>query len=245
MEGVRESDADRREHLTSKAHPAPSGPIRPTDSGPGAASRLFGEMSGRGGVQARASAVLALQRGAGNHAVQGAIRSMRGAGQVMRDPPADAPAKTGGASGPSLPPGRSFQWQRRGMAYWLLISKQWLLDHKVSPDALEIADATLFNEILAGIGEVAPWADIALLQKNIQAFMPMKLTPKLSEQQATIIVPLAELPAQFIGNPPGEEVVVQFRKGEAVLWVDAGLIRKHAKDPAAKEIVDANLSARL
>ena len=39
------------------------------------------------------------------------------------------------------------------MAFRVLVSKQFLLDRKVAPDAVEITDEALAKELLSGIGE--------------------------------------------------------------------------------------------
>jgi hypothetical protein len=188
------------------------------------------------------SALLALQRSAGNAAVH---RALSPGPVLMREPTTKDPPKAPPAAGPVLPAGINFEWQRRAMSYWILIRRQWLLDRKVPPDATEITDVALIKEMMAGIGSVAPWADVQLLYKNMDAFLPVRFGRKLSEEPETLILPLADLPTKFIGNPPGEDIVVRIRKDDAIVYIDSGLLRRFVKSPKATEIVDASFTALL
>lgn len=191
----------------------------------------------------RRAAVLALQRVAGNRAVQRAASSARVTRLLQRDEPAVASAPP--SASPQLPQGQDFQWERRGMRFSVRISKAWLLGRGVSPDATEISDKAIVKQLLSGLTAVAPWADIPALHANIKAFTPMRLLPNLGAQPATIVVGLTEVPVSLIGSPPGEDVVVQLDNAGAVVWVSSDLVRPHLSGPSAQEIADAGFSTRL
>ena len=66
------------------------------------------------------------------------------------------------------------------MDFVVAVSKQWLLDKGVAPDATSI-DASIFQELTESVTEVASWADPAVLKKNAKA---MTLDAQLSEVPA-------------------------------------------------------------
>ncbi|MGK5172310.1 hypothetical protein MY526_17665 [Geodermatophilus sp. CPCC 205761] len=186
------------------------------------------------------AAIVAVQRAPGNQAVQRAMGAARGGLLLQRSPQAvDKPV-----AGPQLPPGRNVEWHRRGMAFWVVISKQWLVDRGFPPDTVRITDAAVMREILSGLTEAAPWADVTALAKH-PAFRDLDLPGKLADQPPTIVLPVRHLTTEVIGNPPGEQVVVRASPQGADIWVDTGLVRRSITTPAATEIVDAAFTAQV
>ncbi len=184
--------------------------------------------------------MLALQRSAGNYAVQQAVASASATRLLQREPPKGAKTAPAETKFP-IPPGKNFQWYRQGMTFLVSVSKQWLLDRKVAPDSTEIP-IPIVTEMVSTIADVAPWVDLPTLNKGVRA---MTLDAPLSEVPATIPIRMSEFLAGFVGNPPGQEVVVQPSGDGAVLFVDTGLVRKHLADPAATKVVDSTFSAVL
>jgi Domain of unknown function (DUF4157) len=163
---------------------------------------------------------------------------------IRRKPIDQRPAVDKPFAGPQLPPGRNYEWHRKGMVFLVLLSKQWLLDRGVPPETVKITDAAVMKELLLGVKEAAPWADITALEKH-KAFSELDLPGKLADQPDTIILPVRDLPTEVIGNPPGEEVVIRASPKGADIWVDTTLIRRSIKTPAATEIVNAAFTAQV
>jgi hypothetical protein len=76
------------------------------------------------------------------------------------------------------------------------VSRAWLLSRDVSPDdaAIPVAVAA---EMASTIGEVAPWADLPKLQKEIGA----TLAERLGQLPETFTIKMSEWLAAFVGNP--------------------------------------------
>lgn len=179
-----------------------------------------------------------LQAG-GNHAVARLLQRAPAPGTVIqRDPDAKAP------SGPTLAPGRNFEWRRSGMTYVVLIAKQWLLSRNVGGDAVGITEPGVLSEILTGLPAVAPWVDLAVLAKH-PAFTEIMLTKPLSEQPDTLAVPAKDEAVSMIGNPPGEDILLRRTAQGVQVWVDTGLIRRTVKHPGAVDFQDANFTAQI
>ncbi|GIM96623.1 eCIS core domain-containing protein [Paractinoplanes toevensis] len=173
---------------------------------------------------------IGLLQAGGNHAV---------ARLMQRAPTPGAVAKA-----PELAPGRNLQWLRSGMSYRLLISKAWLLGQNVGGDAVRITEPAVMTAILAGLPEVAPWVDLAVLAKH-PAFNELTLPAPLDQQSDTLVVPVRDEPVTIIGNPPGEEILIRMGGRGAEVWVDTGLIRRTVRQPGAIDFSDANFSARV
>ena len=213
----------------------------------GATASLAVSDGQRARVQAPMLAPSGPERGVPQPGPTGAMHRSLGNQTVMRLAAGEggAPSRTapGAASSSTakLAPGRNFQWHRRGREFYVTVSRAWLLGRDVSPDdaAIPVAVAA---EMASTIGEVAPWVDLPKLQKEIGS---LTLADKLAQLPETFTIKMSEWLAAFVGNPPGEQIVVQPSAGGATVFVDTGLVRKHAPAEAPAKFSDPALSALL
>ena len=200
-----------------------------------------------GAGPARVAMALALQRGLGNAAVQRTL-APRGPlpALLMRAPPT-APEKAAEAapSGLSLPEGTNFEWGRSGMDFAVVVRRQWLLDNGAAPDDTRISDVRVVRPLVLGVGTVAPWAKKDDLEAMITSNMRVSIGGAIKDRPEFFAVPLEDFSKRFIGNPPGEDVVVSVRTNEVAIFVDKALVTKHAAGPDATVVLDEAFNARV
>ena len=200
-----------------------------------------------GAGPARVAMALALQRGLGNAAVQRTL-APRGPlpALLMRAPPT-APEKPAdaAASGLSLPEGTNFEWGRSGMDFAVVVRRQWLLDNGAAPDDTRISDMRVVRPLVLGVGTVAPWAKKDDLEAMITSNMRVSIGGAIKDRPEFFAVPLEDFSKRFIGNPPGEDVVVSVRTNEVAIFVDKALVTKHAAGPDATVVLDEAFNARV
>jgi hypothetical protein len=171
---------------------------------------------------------LALQRGVGNAAV---------ARTLARAPAPQAPEKPA-APGFELPAGTGFQWLRDGMDFSVLLSKSWLLANGAAPDDKRVGDPRIIRPLVLGITSVAPWAVKADLEALIASGVHIDLDAPLKDKEEVFSSPLYDFSKRFVGNPPGEDLVVAVRKDSIIVFADRALILKHVPSPDATKIAD-------
>ena len=109
------------------------------------------------------------------------------------------------------------------MDFAVAARRQRPLHNGAAPDDTRISDVRAPRP-LGGHRGVAPRAKKDDLEAMVTSSMRVSVGGAIKDRPEFFAVPLEDFSKRFIGNPPGEDVVVSVRTNEVAIFVDKALV---------------------